>query len=853
MHGGRQFVVAVNDHKQLDQWVHWLKFCIERILFNEENPLGEVELNSASDMRSRLASIAESRTIQKRSSLSSVDSAAPPGPANPKEIWLKHPNQSRLRVLVVQARTLPSSRDGTCHPYCSISLREDGTTVFEDVTDMRFSEHAPTWEEGFAIPITAVQCIAGKIVFEVWSQDASGSDDIVGSVSLDVEDIEPLPPVDADDGSPSADELWHPPSDTPSSKWYQLTGGAGELQLMIWLCLTETDTGKRQHQIACNQMTPTDLELRTPAPAFESEAENSPTEGANADDQSALNLPPPPPFEEDADTPTSNNDNTNQRDRMNSSLSSLVDDQEQMLAVASVRTLLTWQLSQARDMGGQLAAEDIEQTLQFYNRVYVPRQKQLQLQQSSQNDLPSSPNTPTPAATQDSNSPVPPLTLSPTGGKPDRFFYKDLKGRLQGPFTAEQMLIWHERKFFKPSLEVRVGDDGPFYRFKDVISHLMHKERLEWARSKLCSSEHPRANIRRWEFDAFQLKTSHVISMVALAFDELQIAQCFNINPRTFFTFVLQIRDQMMAHSAPFHNLYHTANVFQALFVMLTTFGASKYLSHLEVFACLTAALVMDLSHPGMDNKFMVSTSSPIASRFNDQSVLENFHISKAMDLLQSKGSNIFEGLTPAQFKEARSIIIDIVLATNPQMHQQLYYMLRQKLPGFLAANKQEKPAQHPAQTCHVSLPPPERNLLMRVLLRSADLSYTARNWEQSKVWGKRAEAELLRQGDKEAELGLEVPPSRERRNRIPLENDLNFCEFVAIPLFCTVRKVLPKFQPCIENLRLNRKEYIEVISDYEKNRRPTDRRSVLADRELWSRREAKANEQLDEKPDVVP
>ena len=107
--------------------------------------------------------------------------------------------------------------------------------------------------------------------------------------------------------------------------------------------------------------------------------------------------------------------------------------------------------------------------------------------------------------------------------------------------------------------------------------------------------------------------------MVALVFEELQIAKCFSINPRTFFTFVLQIRDQMMEHSAPFHNLYHTANVFQALFVMLTTFGASKYLSHLEVFACLTAALVIDLGNPGMDNDFMVSTSSPIALRFSNR------------------------------------------------------------------------------------------------------------------------------------------------------------------------------------------------------------------------------------------
>ena len=844
MLGARQFVVAVNDHKQLDQWVHWLKFCIERILYNEENPLGDDDINAPADASSR--GVSTDLRFKRRASVSSVESSVTTGPQNAKESWLTHPNESRLRVLVVKAKELSSSRDGSCHPYCSISLRENGSTIFEDITAVHIDEPTPRWEQGFSIPITAAQSISGQIVLRVWSIDPYGTDDMTGSISLDIEDIEPLPPREDDVSCAAAiDELWEPPSNTKDSgKWYQLAGGSGEIHLMIWLSLTESDTKARQNQIAFNQMNTTSEELPPPI---------TPAVDEDSNEANSLTSPPPPfePFEED-DAPSfsETSDKPNKRERINSSISSIDrDDQTQMLAVASVRTLLTWQLTHARDMGGHLSAEDIEATLQFYNQVYVPKQKGLQLQQASQIDLLSSSNkVPTPGADSDPSAPVaqvPQPTLSPTGGKPDTFFYKDLKGRLQGPFSAQRMLSWHERNFFKPSLEVRVGEDGPFYPFKDIISHLLHKERLEWAKSNLCSSEHPHSNIRSWEFDVFQLKASHVTSMVALAFEELQIAKCFSINPRTFFTFVLQIRDQMMAHSAPFHNLYHTANVFQALFVMLTTFGASKFLSHLEVFACLTAALVIDLGHPGMDNNFMVSTSSPIALRFNDQSVLENYHISKAMELLQSKASNVFEGLTRAQFKEARSIIIDIVLATDPQMHRKLYHTLRQKVPDFLAASEQQKPAQHPAQTCHVPLPQPDRRLLMRVLLRSADLSYTARNWKQSKVWGERTEAELLRQGDKEVELGLEVPSPRERRRRVPLENDLNLCEFVAIPFFCTVRKVLPEFEPCIEHLRLNRNEYIKEISDYENHRRPTDRRSVLADKEVWSRREAAANEHL--------
>ena len=832
----------MNDHKQLDQWVHWLKFCIERILYNEQNPVGDgsdAKKPAPLELHKQRGSVVGN--IEHSTSLT--------GRINPKQTWLTPSKKSVLRVLVVEARNLSLSRDGTCHPYCCISLR-DGTSkakLFEDRTAVCTDDRSPRWDEGFAIPITPSHCVSSQIVLELWSKDTCGSDDNLGFVSFDIDDIEPL--VTPDMGSAAANQIWNPPENAKNmGKWNAVVGRSGELHLEMWLCLSEADAKGRLEQIAFKQKTST-IPDNLPPPPFEELPDSEDLTDDSKNKRNSLELlPPPPPFDEDAVAPVDETSGEISPRPPDPGLPALAKaDQERARAVASVRALLNWQLSQARDMGGQLSAESIEQMLQFYNRVYVPRQKQLHVSQSKV--LSSSP------VVSDISSPPPPTELSPPvlsprgSGKPDAFFYKDLKGRLQGPFSAEQMLTWHDKKYFKPSLEVRVGNDGPFHPFKDIISHLKYQERLEWARSKLLSADDPRSHIRRWDFDVFTLKTSQIISMVALAFEELEIAQCFKVKPRTFFTFVLQIRDQMMEHSAPFHNIYHTANVFQALFVMLTTFGASKYLSHLEVFACLTAALVMDLNHPGVDNSFSVLTSSPIAVRFNDQSVLENYHIVKAMELLQNSASNIFEGLTRAQYKQARSIIIDVVLATDPDMHHQLYHTFRQIVPDFLAANKHEEPAQHPAQTSHVPLSLRHRRLLMRVLLHSADLSYTARVWEQSKVWGQRVETEFLKQGDQEAALGLNVPPARERRNRIPLENDLNFCEFVAIPLVTTVCKVLPKFQECVDNLRSNREEYIKVLTEYENNRRPTDKRSVLADKELWLRRQSKAEEQLGSAP----
>jgi len=57
-------------------------------------------------------------------------------------------------------------------------------------------------------------------------------------------------------------------------------------------------------------------------------------------------------------------------------------------------------------------------------------------------------------------------------------------------------------------------------------------------------------------------------------------------------------------------------------------------IDELEYLAILTAACVHDFKHPGVNNTFLVKTHNPIAIRFNDLSVLENYHVSEAFKVL---------------------------------------------------------------------------------------------------------------------------------------------------------------------------------------------------------------------------
>lgn len=55
---------------------------------------------------------------------------------------------------------------------------------------------------------------------------------------------------------------------------------------------------------------------------------------------------------------------------------------------------------------------------------------------------------------------------------------------------------------------------------------------------------------------------------------------------------------------------------------------SQSWLSDLEIFTCLIAAIIHDYDHSGTTNNFHVNSGSSLAILYNDRAVLENHHIS---------------------------------------------------------------------------------------------------------------------------------------------------------------------------------------------------------------------------------
>lgn len=64
-------------------------------------------------------------------------------------------------------------------------------------------------------------------------------------------------------------------------------------------------------------------------------------------------------------------------------------------------------------------------------------------------------------------------------------------------------------------------------------------------------------------------------------------------------------------------------------------YSLQNWLTDLEIFATLVAALIHDYEHTGTTNNFHVMSGSDTALLYNDRAVLENHHISASFRYVQ--------------------------------------------------------------------------------------------------------------------------------------------------------------------------------------------------------------------------
>ncbi|CAH2224655.1 calcium calmodulin-dependent 3, 5 -cyclic nucleotide phosphodiesterase 1B isoform X1 [Pelobates cultripes] len=279
-----------------------------------------------------------------------------------------------------------------------------------------------------------------------------------------------------------------------------------------------------------------------------------------------------------------------------------------------------------------------------------------------------------------------------------------------------------------------------------------------------------------WDFDVFVLnRVSEDHALKTIVFELLtrhNLNSRFKIPVAFLMNFLDSLETGYGKYKNPYHNQIHAADVTQTVHCFLLRTGMVHCLNEIEILAILFAAAIHDFEHTGTTNSFHIQTKSDCAILYNDRSVLENHHVSAVYRIMQDDEMNIFVNLTKDEFTELRSLVIEMVLATDMSCHFQQVKTMKTSLQQLEIIDKSKA---------------------LSLLLHAADISHPTKQWKVHGRWTKALMEEFFRQGDKEAEMGLPFSPLCDRKSTLVAQSQIGFIDFIVDPTFSVLTDVAEK------------------------------------------------------------
>lgn len=233
----------------------------------------------------------------------------------------------------------------------------------------------------------------------------------------------------------------------------------------------------------------------------------------------------------------------------------------------------------------------------------------------------------------------------------------------------------------------------------------------------------------------------------------------------------------------------------------------------------MIASIIHDFKHPGYNNMYLINTKHSIATRYNginyiinisDQSVLENYHVSEAFEIINSNPKyDIFNGLSKEEYKIIRKRIIECVIATDMVMHSKEYSYMKLKLETFnINEGKNIDMILNGLDRINTFNTQQE---FLNLFIHTADISNPTKPLEIYKIWVGKVMEEFWRQGDEEKKLGLPISFLCDRTTtKIPAAQ-LGFIEGIVLPIAIIVVEFFPDLNFMIDNIQKNKSFYKEL------------------------------------------
>eukprot|EP00240_Pyramimonas_obovata_P002945 CAMPEP_0118934714 /NCGR_PEP_ID=MMETSP1169-20130426/13973_1 /TAXON_ID=36882 /ORGANISM="Pyramimonas obovata, Strain CCMP722" /LENGTH=670 /DNA_ID=CAMNT_0006877643 /DNA_START=277 /DNA_END=2289 /DNA_ORIENTATION=- len=242
-----------------------------------------------------------------------------------------------------------------------------------------------------------------------------------------------------------------------------------------------------------------------------------------------------------------------------------------------------------------------------------------------------------------------------------------------------------------------------------------------------------------------------------------------------------------MPHN-PYHNVSHVADVVQAVCLLMMK-GSQRdeqgvievlNMTRIEILSVIFAAAIHDLQHPGVNNDFLIGTYDELAIRYNDRAVIENHSTTMAFRMLQEDGYDVFAPLDRANFRRLRSLVLQMVAATDMTKHFEFVSNVSEILQRY----EQLAPDQKASSS---ALTAEQRDVVMCCALKLADIGHLRAVKNVHLTMSYAIREEFCRQGDRMSELDMVVPDMCKRCTALDCEkqfakSQLAFFDYIMLP-----------------------------------------------------------------------
>ncbi|XP_061723546.1 cGMP-specific 3',5'-cyclic phosphodiesterase-like isoform X1 [Cydia pomonella] len=320
--------------------------------------------------------------------------------------------------------------------------------------------------------------------------------------------------------------------------------------------------------------------------------------------------------------------------------------------------------------------------------------------------------------------------------------------------------------------------------------------------NKLCQDIIPTAetyNLYSFQFHDFDLSDEDTCRATLRMFLQCNLVEKFHIPYDVLCRWILSVKKNY--RPVKYHNWRHALNVAQTMFAMLKTGKMERFMSDLEILGLLVACLCHDLDHRGTNNAFQTKTESPLAILYST-STMEHHHFDQCVMILNSESNNIFQALSPCDYKDVMRVVETAILSTDLAM----YFKKKSKFLELVDNGEFDWQSQE------------KKELLCGMMMTACDVSAIAKPWEVQHKVAKLVADEFFDQGDLE-KLQLNQQPiammDREKKDELP-QMQVGFIDMICLPLYRVLSDTFPWIQPLYTGTLDNRNRWQDLAEKVE-------------------------------------